>query len=54
MDIVQNTLNEVEIGAVDTTASLTDTLSFTKPKSRIEPPGVQMTKLNPVTTENVL
>jgi hypothetical protein len=35
---VQNALNEVETGAVDTTASLTDALSFTKPTSRVETP----------------
>ena len=35
---VQNAYNEVKTVTVDTTASLIDALSFTKPKSRLEPP----------------
>jgi len=35
---VQNTLNEVETVTDETIASLTDALSFTMPKSRLEPP----------------
>ena len=35
---VRNAYNEVKTVTVDTTASLIDALSFTKPKSRLEPP----------------